>query len=43
MDPRTALCTGCLRTIDEIAAWSHLSDADKQAVWLRIAERRSLG
>jgi predicted Fe-S protein YdhL (DUF1289 family) len=43
MDPRTALCTGCLRTIDEIAGWSRYSDADKQAVWLRIAERRARG
>jgi predicted Fe-S protein YdhL (DUF1289 family) len=43
MDPRSALCTGCLRTIDEIAGWSRYSDADKQAVWLRIAERRARG
>jgi predicted Fe-S protein YdhL (DUF1289 family) len=43
MDPRSALCTGCLRTIVEIAEWSRYSDADKQAVWLRIAERRTRG
>jgi predicted Fe-S protein YdhL (DUF1289 family) len=41
MDPATALCTGCARTIDEIAGWSRYSDTDKQAVWLRIAERRT--
>ena len=23
------LCGGCLRTVDEIAAWSRLSDADR--------------
>jgi uncharacterized protein len=40
MDPRTQLCEGCARTIDEIANWSSYSDADKQAVWLRIAGRR---
>ena len=41
MDPRTQLCEGCARTIDEIANWSRYSDADKQAVWQRIAARRS--
>lgn len=41
MDGRSGLCTGCLRTIDEIAGWSRYSDADKQAVWQRIAERRA--
>jgi uncharacterized protein len=40
MDPRTQLCEGCARTIDEIASWSRYSDSDKRAVWLRIAERR---
>jgi uncharacterized protein len=40
MDPRTQLCEGCARTIDEIANWSRYSDADKRAVWLRIAGRR---
>ena len=41
MDARSGLCTGCLRTIEEIAGWSRYSDADKQAVWLRISERRA--
>jgi predicted Fe-S protein YdhL (DUF1289 family) len=40
MDLRTQLCEGCARTIDEIANWSRYSDADKQAVWQRIAARR---
>ena len=40
MDPRTQLCEGCARTIDEIANWSRYSDADKRAVWLRIVKRR---
>jgi len=41
MDPRTRLCEGCARTIDEIASWSRYTDAEKNAVWRRIAERRS--
>lgn len=40
MDPSTGWCEGCLRTIDEIAAWAALSDTDKLVVWDRLAERR---
>ncbi len=39
MEIRTGLCRGCLRTLDEIAAWSTLDDAGKRAVWARIEQR----
>ncbi len=39
MNPANRLCTGCLRTIDEIAAWSGMSDEDKRQVWTRIEQR----
>jgi len=35
----TGLCRGCLRTLDEIAAWSTLDDEGKRAVWVRIEAR----
>jgi predicted Fe-S protein YdhL (DUF1289 family) len=35
------LCEGCLRTLDEIAAWSTLDDAAKRVVWLRIEQRQA--
>ena len=35
----TGLCEGCLRSIDEIAAWSRLDDAGKRVVWDRLAAR----
>lgn len=41
MDEATGLCVGCLRTIDEIAAWSVLDDRERRAVWDAIAARRS--
>jgi predicted Fe-S protein YdhL (DUF1289 family) len=41
MDARTGLCEGCYRTIDEIARWSALSDAERRAVWRAIAARRA--
>jgi predicted Fe-S protein YdhL (DUF1289 family) len=40
MDEASGWCEGCLRTIDEIAAWASLGDDDKCAVWLRLEERR---
>jgi len=40
IDPRTGWCEGCLRTLDEIAAWGALDDTGKRAVWTKLAERR---
>jgi uncharacterized protein len=42
LDEATGLCIGCLRTLDEIAAWSTLDDAGKRAVWQAIATRRGM-
>ena len=41
MNPDTRLCEGCLRTLDEIAAWSGLSNEEKRAVLEQIPERRA--
>lgn len=35
------LCKGCLRTLDEIAAWSRMDDAAKRGVWRTIGLRAS--
>lgn len=40
MHPRTGLCEGCLRTIDEITVWSRLDDAGKLGVLAQIDQRR---
>ena len=42
IDAATGLCEGCRRTLDEIAAWSRLSDADKRAVWALLEQRRAV-
>ncbi|MBK6471696.1 MAG: DUF1289 domain-containing protein [Betaproteobacteria bacterium] len=42
MDEATGWCAGCLRTLDEIALWSRLAEADKRAVWEALAQRRVL-
>jgi predicted Fe-S protein YdhL (DUF1289 family) len=41
IDPHSGWCAGCLRTLDEIAAWGGLDNAGKRAVWKRLHERRA--
>ena len=33
------LCEGCWRTLDEIALWAQMGDAQKRAVWAELAQR----
>jgi predicted Fe-S protein YdhL (DUF1289 family) len=40
MDAATGWCEGCLRTIDEIAAWGALSDDARRAMLAGLPERR---
>ena len=40
MDAHTGWCEGCLRTLDEITAWSVMADEDKRAVWKLLPARR---
>jgi predicted Fe-S protein YdhL (DUF1289 family) len=42
MDAASGLCTGCLRTLDEIAGWSRMEDACKRRVWRAIELRTRL-
>ena len=42
IDPRTRTCHGCRRTLDEIAAWSALGDADKRRVWRQLPGREPI-
>jgi hypothetical protein len=42
MDAATGWCEGCARTIDEIAAWSRLDDADKRSVLDLLPARREV-
>ena len=40
MDERLGLCKGCFRTIDEIAAWSSMSEAEKHEIMAQLLARR---
>ena len=39
VNPTTGLCEGCLRTLDEIAAWGQMSSAQQRSVWQHIQVR----
>ena len=39
MDPQRGLCLGCARTLDEIARWGSMSDAEREAIMKQLGER----
>ena len=41
IDPATGLCSGCLRTLDEIARWSAIDDDARRAIVARLPSRRA--
>lgn len=40
LDPATGLCDGCLRTVEEIAAWPTASEDQRLAIVHMLRERR---
>ena len=40
MDEQTGLCSGCFRTIDEIALWSSTDDSRRLSILAAVARRR---
>jgi predicted Fe-S protein YdhL (DUF1289 family) len=43
MDPASGFCEGCLRTLDEIGAWSRIDDAEKHRIWRAVGLRAGAG
>ena len=41
IDVATGLCAGCYRTLQEIAAWMHLSASERRAIVDHAAARRA--
>jgi predicted Fe-S protein YdhL (DUF1289 family) len=39
VNPSTQLCEGCLRNIQEIAAWGQMPSAQQRGVWQKIQVR----
>ena len=42
MDPRLGLCLGCKRTLDEIARWGAMSDAEREKILSELKNRSDL-
>lgn len=42
IQPETRLCTGCLRSLDEIARWSGMSQEQRQSVMDDLPSRAPL-
>ncbi len=42
IDYRTGLCVGCLRTLEEIAAWSRMSDLERTKCMQDLETRKTL-
>jgi predicted Fe-S protein YdhL (DUF1289 family) len=40
MEPRLGLCLGCKRTLDEIARWGTMDDAERERVLAQLPLRR---
>ena len=40
MDTNKGWCSGCYRTLDELALWSRATDAAKLAVWALVEQRQ---
>lgn len=38
--PEARLCTGCLRSIDEITAWSKMTNDERRAVMAKLPDRK---
>lgn len=36
IEPSTSVCEGCGRTLDEIACWGSMTEAEKAPVWERL-------
>ena len=41
LDERSGSCKGCYRTLQEIAVWGALDDADRRRVWAHIEARQA--
>jgi predicted Fe-S protein YdhL (DUF1289 family) len=39
LDPASRLCTGCGRSLNEIADWARLDDAERRKVMVELPER----
>ena len=42
VDGESGLCLGCYRRLNEVAAWSRFTDAERDAILAELPDRKSL-
>jgi len=42
VDGESGLCLGCYRRLNEVATWSRLTDAERDAILAELPDRRGL-
>lgn len=42
VDGESGLCLGCFRKLSEVARWSRLTDAEREAIMRELPSRRGL-
>ena len=42
IEPQSRLCTGCLRSIDEIGGWSGMTPDQRAAIMAELSDRQPL-
>lgn len=40
MDPQRGLCLGCRRTLEEIARWAQMNEAERARIMEELGERK---
>ena len=41
LDPESRLCLGCGRTVDEIARWAAMSEAERKRIMAKLPDRKA--
>lgn len=41
MDAEKGWCSGCYRSLEEIAGWSRMPDSDKRRLWVQVEARQA--
>jgi predicted Fe-S protein YdhL (DUF1289 family) len=41
IEPATGLCVGCGRSLEEIARWSQMTEAERRRIMNELADRRT--
>jgi predicted Fe-S protein YdhL (DUF1289 family) len=42
VDGESGLCLGCYRRLNEVATWTRLTEAEREAILAELPDRRSL-